>query len=306
MKKLLLNLFLVICFKCLSQDTLPKFTAIVLSEDKARISWMNPFENCVQISVQRYYDSLNFFQTIFSSLSPELPQNGFVDKNYFKDMKIYYRISYVLDDGKFFFSRSKQAIKIINNNIENDTKENEAKFKQPKIDTLRITERDSIVIAPNANMQLINIPNPEALPNKKIYTIYKRSTDSLYDVINEYKYQRFKDSISYKTKDTLYVLDNEIVIWKPYIPLPLWKQSQNIFTTNKGYVLVKLPDVLNHKYKVVFFDQDRKELFRIKNPKQEKLMLEKSNFLHEGWFYFELFEDEKILEKNKFYIERDF
>ena len=69
---------------------------------------------------------------------------------------------------------------------------------------------------------------------------------------------------------------------------------------------MQLPNAATHKYKIVFFDKAGKELFKIKHPKQEKLMLEKSNFLHQDWFYFELYEDEKLKEKNKFYVESDF
>lgn len=295
-------MLLLLCLKCFSQDTLPKFSCVLLGEDKARISWTNPFENCVQLSVQRSYDSLNFFQTIFSSLSPELPQNGFVDKNYFSGIKIFYRISYVLDDGTYFFSKTKQATKNLSIDIENSIKTNDKKTQF--LDTLRIANNSTTAV--DVTINFIDNPKPSALPKKKMYSIYKKNLENLFNVIDEPNFLRFKDSIAFKTKDTLFLLDNEIVIWKPFIPLPLWKPSQNIFTTNKGYVLLQLNNAALHKYKIIFYEENGKEVFKIKNPKQDKLMLEKSNFLHEGWFYFELFEDEKLKEKNKFFIEKDF
>jgi hypothetical protein len=139
-----------------------------------------------------------------------------------------------------------------------------------------------------------------------MFSIYKRNTDTLFNVLDEVKYRKFKDSIALKTKDTLYAMENDMIIWKPFVPKPLWKSSLNVFTTDKGYVLIELPNYKAHQYKIVFYDDKQQEVFRIKQLKQAKLMLEKSNFLHAGWFYFELFEDDKFKEKNKFFIESDF
>ena len=135
--------------------------------------------------------------------------------------------------------------------------------KKQLLDTLRISENYSSSTI--TDIQFIDKPKPNSLPNKKIFTIYKSSTDLLYNVLDELKFNKFKDSIAYKTKDTLYLMDNEIVVWKPFVPIPLWKPSLNIFTTIKGYLLVQLNNAATHKYKVVFYEQDGKELFAIKS-----------------------------------------
>ncbi len=294
MNKFVSILIILICTKPFAQDTLPKFTANILSADKVRISWTNPYSNCVQISVQKSYDSTKFFSTAFSSLSPELPQNGFIDKNYLKQVKTFYRIFYVLEDGRYFFTKSKQA------------KTDSSIYQQ----TNTSQKKDSSI---SFNGQVIDLnlvtipPLPiETTAKKRMVSIYKRTIDSAYLVIEESKYLRFKDSITTKTKDTLNLLENDIVIWKPFVPKSLWKPSSTIFTNTKGYVNVILPNLKNHHYKIIFYDDKNLEIFRIKQLKQDKLMLEKSNFLHEGWFYFELYEDEKLKEKNKFFIEKDF
>lgn len=288
-------ILLFFCLKSFSQDTLPKFSLIALKGDKAQISWTNSFNNCIQLSVQKSYDSLRFFQTIFSSLSPELPQNGYVDNKYIPQMRTYYRIFYVLEDGRYFFTQSKSAVK---GNSEIIIK------PKPAIDDDK--QNTQIIDSTLKPINLITPPNPDAIPIKRIFSIYKRTTDSLVNVFDETKFKKFKDSISTKTKDTLFAYDNDIIIWKPFVPKPLWKASLNVFTTEKGYVLISLAKTKLHKYHIVFFDESYKEIFSIKQVKQEKLILEKSNFLHAGLFYFELFEDEKLIEKNKFYIEKDF
>ena len=294
MNKFVLVLIIFIFTKPFAQDTLPRFTANILSADKVRISWTNPYPNCVQVSVQKSYDSTKFFSTVFSSLSPELPQNGFVDKNYLKQVKTFYRIFYVLEDGKYFFTKSRQA--------KRDTSTHMQVINPQKSDSA-ISLNGEII-----DLNLVTIPPlPIETPVKKrMFSIYKRSIDSSYLVIEESKYLRFKDSITTKTKDTLKLLENDIVIWKPFVPKPMWKASSNVFTNTKGYVNVLLPNFKNHHYKIIFYDDKSVEIFKIKQLKQDKLMLEKSNFLHEGWFYFELYEDDKLKEKNKFFIEKDF
>jgi hypothetical protein len=47
-------------------------------------------------------------------------------------------------------------------------------------------------------------------------------------------------------------------------------------------------------------------LFEIKNIRQSGLTLDKTNFLRAGWFNFELYNEEKLVEKNKFYLAREF
>jgi hypothetical protein len=36
------------------------------------------------------------------------------------------------------------------------------------------------------------------------------------------------------------------------------------------------------------------------------LLLDKANFMQAGWYLFEIYEDGKLLEKNKLFINRDF
>lgn len=300
MKKFLIFIILFSFIKLHAQDTLPNFSASIISSDKVRISWTNPFLNCTQISVQKSYDSLRFFKTIFSPLSPELPQNGYIDYNFLTGIKIYYRILYIIDDANFFFSESKQATNI--NYISNEKQTSEFFKNKPKPELLEtIKKLDSL-----RTFNFITKSTAGLIPLKKVITIYKRSFDSLYRIIDGQQFEKFRDSISTRTKDTLMYLENDFVILKPYVAKPLWKPSVQIFTTNKGYTLISLPKYKLNKYSITFFDEFENELFKIKHIKSDKVFLEKSNFLHEGWFYFELYDDGELIEKNKFFIAKDF
>jgi hypothetical protein len=79
-----------------------------------------------------------------------------------------------------------------------------------------------------------------------------------------------------------------------------------VYTEKTGYVQLNLPNADEKKYSVKFYEEDGTFLFELKNLKDRLLTLDKSNFLHAGWFNFELFNDEKLLEKHRFYIAKDF
>lgn len=80
-----------------------------------------------------------------------------------------------------------------------------------------------------------------------------------------------------------------------------------VFTTKDGNVKINLPDDEKpKKYSIKFFDADQQLLFELKEVKAKTFRLDKTSFYHAGWFYFELYEDGKLLEKHKFYLEKEF
>jgi len=82
--------------------------------------------------------------------------------------------------------------------------------------------------------------------------------------------------------------------------------SLYVFTLRDGFLHVRLPEAPSKKYTLKFYDDDENFLFELKDLKQSKMTLEKSNFFHAGWFRFELYENNVLLEKHKFYLSRDF
>ena len=151
--------------------------------------------------------------------------------------------------------------------------------------------------------------------NFRIYenNIYRRT-------LGTQKFRKFRDSIATKTKDTLYIkMDNRVDI-HPYhrspkkvvkIAPPVTPAASTpispiaVFTNTNGYVTINLPLIKSHTYRLVFFDADGTQLFDIKSLKESELVLDKTNFVHAGWFTYELYEDEKLKEKNKFLLQKD-
>jgi hypothetical protein len=92
----------------------------------------------------------------------------------------------------------------------------------------------------------------------------------------------------------------------PPPPKPVWVPSVFVFTGNEGSPVIKLPDAGNKKYSIKFMKEDGSLLFYIPQIKENFLTLDKVNFLKSGWYYFELMEDGKLKEKNKFLITKDY
>ena len=89
---------------------------------------------------------------------------------------------------------------------------------------------------------------------------------------------------------------------KPNIFVP----SMYVYTARDGNIHLNLPDAASKKYSVKFYDENNNFLFEINNLKEQSLIVDKTNFYHAGWFKFELFEDDKLKEKHKFYLEKEF
>lgn len=106
------------------------------------------------------------------------------------------------------------------------------------------------------------------------------------------------------TKETDGIKQNQT---KPVVPRkPDWIPSIYVYTNKDGYVLVNLPDADRKKYHIKFFEENDTFLFELKNIKHPALTLDKVNFIHSGWFKFELYNEENLVERNKFYLPKDF
>ncbi len=83
--------------------------------------------------------------------------------------------------------------------------------------------------------------------------------------------------------------------------------SLYVYTERDGYVRIILPDEDKpKKYSIKFFEENDNFLFELKEIKEKTFKLDKTNFYHAGWFKFELYEENKLIEKHKFYLEKDF
>jgi len=262
-----------------SQDTLPNFT-ILERGNRVVISWVNPYPSTFQLNVQRSYDSLRSFTTIYSATSPALPQNGYTDVK-LPASRVFYRLFYAFEGGAYFFTKSKRAT--VDAGYGGTT-----------------STRDVTALRDYTN----GIFNNVVPGDKRVITVQIK--DAFYKQFSINAFRNFRDSVLLTTKDTLYAINATAARLNPYIPKEEFKASQYIYANKEGYINIFLPQINQKKYHVKFFEENGASLFEINNVKESPLILDKSSFIHSGWFLFELYEDNKLKEKNRFYLPKDF
>ena len=92
----------------------------------------------------------------------------------------------------------------------------------------------------------------------------------------------------------------------PVVKRPEFTPSFYVYTNKDGYVYINLPDAEKKKYRIKFYEEDNNFLFEVKNIRHTGLTLDKTNFLHAGWFKFELYNEEDLVERHKFYLGKEF
>ncbi|KIC93364.1 hypothetical protein [Flavihumibacter solisilvae] len=290
------------------QDTLPDFSAVIRTGNKVLISWSNPYGSRIrQLSIQRSADSVRAFKTIMTIPDPTVLQNGFLDAKV-RDTNQYYRLYILLDSGKYVFSKSEKAKKFIppppppkpavQSVVKKPDERANSRFPPRPVDDPPV---ENNVVKDKAVRPAVKLP---VVVPEKIYTL--RKGDLVIGTVAESAFRRFRDSINFKTKDTLQVLPNDTLLVKAFVPKEVYRPSKYVFMDKAGLLHIALPEAGRRNYRVKFYEEDKSLLFEIKDIRDQVLLLDKANFQHAGWFLFELFEDGLLKEKNRFFIARDF
>lgn len=286
-----------------AQDTLPSFSASNRGNGKVVISWHNKYPVVSQISIQRSFDSLKNFTTLITVPDPTLPENGAVD-NKAPTPPAYYRLFVLLENGKYLFSRSKKP---------GGANTGEAAVQEEKEKDPALSRAERVIFIDPANKTgkpLIKSPasiQGQGLPEIEVVKpIFVKKGDSVIGRIAGSRIRQYRDSLLNKTKDTLIFIDGDSLLIKPFVPKEVYKVSARVFTTKFGNVQLSLPEASKKKYALKFFDEAGKQLFELSAIKDPYLILDKTNFLHSGWFRFELYEDDQLKEKNKLFIPKEF
>ena len=90
-----------------------------------------------------------------------------------------------------------------------------------------------------------------------------------------------------------------------HIKSPLAPITSRIYTSKENNVIISLPDAETKKYVVKFYDDNNKLIFELNKLHDPYLVVDKTNFIHAGWFYFEIYEKGKLMERDKFYLSRE-
>ena len=303
---LFIGIFLTVVLR--AQDTLPRFTATARGPERILISWHNNYPHVSQISIQRSTDSLKGFATLLTVPDPKLPANGAVDKA--PHPNFYYRLFVVLDNGKYLFTPSRRPHANTGETTAAIKAENTEKADNTDESIIRAADTRVLFISPADNKTRSSIKTPAAihgLPALSITTaMYIRKGDSLLGQLSGAGLQAFRDSILRRTRDTLVFIDGDTLLIKPLFVKEVYKASIYVFTNKFGNINLTLPEAAKRHYTVKFFDENNKPLFELSEIKDPALIVDKTNFHHFGWFYFELYDGDQLKEKNKFFIPKEF
>jgi hypothetical protein len=178
----------------------------------------------------------------------------------------------------------------------------------PKIDNSRI-----YYMMDNTGVKKPSVTNPGKIKSPTIQVekiLFVKRRDSVIMQLQGNQVRHFSDSLVKQTKDTLYFVNADTLQIKPYIevyrePKEVYKISPFVYAGKDGNISIMLADCKTKKYMVAFYETDSTLVMEVKDIKDPVLIIDKTNFGHSGWFRFELYEDGKLLEKNKFLIPRE-
>jgi len=269
---LFLSIFLFCSTFVFAQNVLPNISVNNLNK-KVVVSWLNEYKKPIQnIFIQRSYDSLKNFSTIGTVLNSLNLENGYPDLTPPYD-RMFYRVTITFENGEYEIGKS--ARPIINPIELEDLDVTALPIKEIKKESIK---EDRIIepteISDSTEMILLK-------PNEKVNTIKK--TDSVKGVLN---LEKFINTDLKKSIETAF-------------------PSIHIYTNKQNVVVINIQNTLLKKYLIKFFDENEKQVLEIKHIPDDYLFIEKSNFVHPGWFNFELYEDGVLIEKNKVFLAKD-
>ncbi len=170
----------------------------------------------------------------------------------------------------------------------------------------------TILTVPDPSTPQNGYVDTKAVNDHMFYRIYVMLDKGIY-LFSEAK-KPVPDSLDH-TAITNNKIDNPYRIDSIGMPNPGNKNRPNntflpslyVYTNKDGYVRISLPDKEKaKKYSIKFFEEDGSFMFELKDIKERDFKIDKADFYHAGWFLFELYEDGKLLEKHKFYLEKEF
>lgn len=276
-----------------AQDTLPSFKVTQVGNSRVIIEWINNYPVVNQINIQRSSDSINNFSTIVTVPDPSLTQNGITDPKA-PNIPAYYRLFILFDNGKYLVTPSKRASSSTETTLAADYGINDTQNQRIQTEELSNAEKSQL--------------------SEKLQTADTRKDGNLFTVIKHNEsfqvkdkdFKRFRDSILYKTKDTLDYISIDTIRIKPVATVPNFVRSKYVYTERSGNVILDLPMALQKDIKVRFLQDDRRHLFTIDQVTDTFLQIDKAIFLQAGWYRFEIYEGDKLIESNRIFIAKDF
>jgi len=277
--KAFLPLWLSLALPGMGQEALPSFSATIRS-GRTLISWTNPYEKVVQVSVQRSADSLFGFRTIVTMPDPSLAANGFMDVTA-PDNRQFYRLYVQLPYGRFFQTAVKRP------SLSPET---------PSVPPVIPNPSGAMPAKPvdDRTVRQPSVTPPAAIPLPEDASDYEqiiRKTKMVAVRKLPWRHLEPGDPMATALRQLTVVL-----------PANLFTPSPFLFTNREGNVVVAMPQRNGGRFSVHFFLPEGTPLFQFDIQREPILILDKVNFQRSGWFDFEIRQDGQVKERNRIFI----
>ncbi len=114
-----------------------------------------------------------------------------------------------------------------------------------------------------------------------------------------------KDTLNNMPEISKPIVEKPVTTEPPKLNRNIFVPSQHVYTGKDNNVIISLPDAARKKYSIRFYRADGSFLFEVSKINEKLLTLDKANFLRAGLFIFELYDNNIIIERHKFYIPKD-
>ena len=324
-------LFFICSGKIFGQHFLPEIHAKNIN-NRIVISWTNQYKkNVADILIQRSFDSTKNFTTIGSVINPQSIENGFPD-----DIppynKMFYRVTILFEGGSYEIGPSTKPIKepvipkdinvtfIPEEVIDSSFVDQDIEIQSPIIPKIMIDSSLKILniaaINPLANVHFQK-PKEKIDSIKKIPLKIEPKKENIKVQINK------KEEVKVKTPPSIINVKNNnnvkiektVAIILPKADsikiIPEKKKIESAYPSNSVFVnktstlTISIKDSAFLHYQIKFYDDKNKQLFELTKIKSKCFFIDKLNFPHAGWFYFEIYKNGELIEQSKFNIPRD-
>jgi hypothetical protein len=287
-----------------AQDTLPQFSVKDIGKERYVISWVNNYPYTAQITIQRSFDSIRGYKSILTVPDPNAKQNGYADSKAIND-HMFYRLYIQLENGRFLFTAAKQP-----------SREIIIAEPQPKpvVTTSPTIPQKKEELAPKQGSSTTPAPVAVAInaENNPAYITTDEKTTAEVELATENTVTREIPAVK-RVEPIIVRLQNVRLGDSAKTPLAVttkddpnaYAPSLFVYTHPDGNIRIQVPNRARlSKYRIKFFESDKRFLFELKNLPAPNFQLDKINFLHGGWFLFELYEDARLIEKHKLHLDR--
>jgi hypothetical protein len=269
---------------------------------KVITKWMHTEKNITAILIQRSYDSTRHFSTIGTVLNPLNTENGYLDPSPPYEW-MYYRVMIMYEGGQYIIGpsrRSPRPVKQLPELLVTNYPIQQPHPLQPSIPT-----RDSVETVDSSDRMLTIDITPVADPpipgEDTVFTGTPKSETTallLTPTPTSQPLPSVKNSLPTSLPQTSIQIQTPKLIVTSY-------PSQRIFVSKNSQISLSFPQQDLTQYRIVFYRENNEKLFEINQLTDPYITLQKANFQQAGWYYFDIFRGNDLIEKNRMYIAKE-